>query len=186
MCVVHWSAVFDLANKVFFFFWGIFPFWGTGCCGLSADWIAMFQSQLWSRWILIKVYLDKVLVIYRDPYEGLGYSCIFFHPLSFVNFVVWQTLTRFGPHCCSPLKRVSGPHKSCSSLSWQPNMWSFIVFLFFFFVLLHEQLRFFFGFHSHIFGGVSLSVKVCLSEHVNWRILMVIRGGHKKMNQIPI
>lgn len=38
---------------------------------------------------------------------------------------------------------------------------------FLFFVLLHEQLRFFLGFHSHIFGGVSLSVKVCLSEHVN-------------------
>lgn len=125
------ECTFWFGKYVFFFFWGIFPFWGTGCCGLSADWIAMFQSQLGSRWILIKVYLDKVLVIYRDPYEGLGYSCIFFHPLSFVNFVVWQTLTRFGPHCCSPLKRVSGPHKSCSSLSWQPNMWSFIVFPFF-------------------------------------------------------
>lgn len=131
-------------GKYVFFFWGIFPFWGTGCCGLSADWIAMFQSQLGSRWILIKVYLDKVLVIYRDPYEGLGYSCIFFHPLSFLNFVVWQTLTRFGPHCCSPLKRVSGPHKSCSSLSWQPNMWYFIVFPFFLFYFMNNFVFFFF------------------------------------------
>jgi len=62
-------------------------------------------------------------------------------------------------------------------------MWFFIVFSAFF-LLLAEQL-FFWLFYIHIFREESLRICARLSMLIE-AFLMMIRAGHKKINQIPI